>query len=82
MILRLRTLTRLHVCFFLPARIIAGVFGGVIGAQVLSIVADMFTYERRGRAMGIVMGGFAGASILGVIVKQHRLSRLMMVHIL
>ena len=53
----------------LTARIIAGVFGGVIGAQVLSIVADMFTYERRGRAMGIVMGGFAGASILGVPIS-------------
>ena len=53
----------------LAARIIAGLFGGVIGAQVLSIVADMFVYERRGRAMGIVMGGFAGASILGVPIS-------------
>ena len=53
----------------LAARIIAGLFGGVIGAQVLSIVADMFSYERRGRAMGIVMGGFAGASILGVPIS-------------
>ena len=50
----------------LAARIVAGLFGGIIGAQVLSIVADMFTYERRGRAMGAVMGGFAAASILGV----------------
>lgn len=53
----------------LAARIIAGLFGGIIGAQVLSIVADMFVYERRGRAMGIVMGGFAGASILGVPIS-------------
>lgn len=53
----------------LAARIVAGLFGGVIGAQVLSIVADMFVYERRGRAMGIVMGGFAGASILGVPIS-------------
>lgn len=52
--------------FLLAARIVAGLFGGVIGAQVLAIVADMFVYERRGRAMGIVMGGFAGASIIGV----------------
>jgi predicted MFS family arabinose efflux permease len=50
----------------LAARVIAGLFGGVIGAQVLAIVADMFVYERRGRAMGIVMGGFAAASIIGV----------------
>ncbi|MDZ4796505.1 MAG: MFS transporter [Bacteroidota bacterium] len=50
----------------LAARIMAGLFGGIIGAQVLSIVADMFSYERRGRAMGAVMGGFAAATILGV----------------
>jgi len=50
----------------LASRIVAGLFGGIIGAQVLSIVADMFEYERRGRAMGAVMGGFAAASILGV----------------
>ncbi len=50
----------------LGARIVAGLFGGIIGAQVLSIIADMFVYERRGRAMGAVMGGFAAASILGV----------------
>lgn len=50
----------------LTARIVAGLFGGIIGAQVLAIVADMFAYERRGQAMGAVMGGFAAASILGV----------------
>ena len=55
----------------LAARIVAGLFGGIIGAQVLSIVADMFTYERRGRAMGAVMGGFAAASILGVPVSLY-----------
>lgn len=55
----------------LAARIVAGLFGGVIGAQVLSIVADMFSYERRGRAMGAVMGGFAAASILGVPVSLY-----------
>lgn len=55
----------------LTARIIAGLFGGIIGAQVLSIVADMFSYEKRGRAMGAVMGGFAAASILGVPVSLY-----------
>ena len=55
----------------LAARIIAGLFGGIIGAQVLSIVADMFAYERRGRAMGAVMGGFAAASILGVPISLY-----------
>lgn len=55
----------------LAARIIAGLFGGIIGAQVLSIIADMFSYERRGRAMGAVMGGFAAASILGVPISLY-----------
>jgi predicted MFS family arabinose efflux permease len=50
----------------LTARIVAGLFGGIIGAQVFSIVADLFGYERRAQAMGIVMGGFAAASIIGV----------------
>lgn len=50
----------------MAARILAGLFGGIIGAQVFSIVGDMFTYERRGRAMGAVMSAFAVASIIGV----------------
>lgn len=57
--------------FLLASRIVAGLFGGIIGAQVLSIVADMFVYERRGRAMGAVMAGFAGASILGVPISLY-----------
>jgi predicted MFS family arabinose efflux permease len=55
----------------LAARILAGLFGGIIGAQVLSIVADLFTYERRGRAMGAVMSAFAAASILGVPISLY-----------
>ena len=55
----------------LASRIVAGLFGGIIGAQVLSIIADTFEYERRGRAMGAVMGGFAAASILGVPISLY-----------
>lgn len=50
----------------LLSRILAGLFGGLIGAQVLSIVADIFPYERRGSAMGAIMSAFAIASTLGV----------------
>ena len=50
----------------LASRILTGLFGGLIGAQVLSIVADLFGYERRGAAMGAVMSSFAIASTLGV----------------
>jgi predicted MFS family arabinose efflux permease len=52
--------------FLIAARIMAGLFGGLIGAQVLSIVADTFSYERRGRAMGYLMAAFSVASVLGV----------------
>ena len=55
----------------LVARILAGLFGGIIGAQVFSIVADLFAYERRGRAMGAVMSAFAVASILGVPISLY-----------
>ena len=48
------------------ARILAGLFGGLIGAQVLAIISDIFGYERRGMAMGAVMSSFAIASTLGV----------------
>jgi predicted MFS family arabinose efflux permease len=48
------------------ARIVAGLFGGLIGAQVLSIVADTFGYEKRARAMSWLMTAFSFASVLGV----------------
>jgi DHA1 family inner membrane transport protein len=50
----------------LTARLLAGTFGGLIGAQVLAIVSDMFVYEQRGRAMGAVMSSFSIASTIGV----------------
>ncbi len=48
------------------ARIFTGLFGGVIGATVLSIVGDVIPFERRGQAMGIVMAAFSVASVFGV----------------
>ena len=50
----------------LLSRIVAGIFGGLIGAQVLSIVADLVPYQRRGAAMGIIMAAFSVASVFGV----------------
>lgn len=52
--------------FLIGARIMAGLFGGLIGAQVLSIVADTFVYEKRGRAMGSLMAAFSVASVAGI----------------
>jgi predicted MFS family arabinose efflux permease len=52
--------------FLMLARVVTGLFGGLIGAQVLSIIADIFPYEKRGRAMGSIFMAFAAASVFGV----------------
>src|ERR1041385_6673545 len=52
--------------FLLGARVIAGTFGGILGATILAIVSDLIPYERRGTAMGIVMTSFSLAQIAGV----------------
>lgn len=50
----------------LLARVITGLFGGLIGAQVLSIIADTFPYNKRAQAMSVVFMAFSLASIFGV----------------
>jgi predicted MFS family arabinose efflux permease len=52
--------------FFLAARIFTGLFGGIAGAVILSIVGDIIPLERRARGMGILMSGFALAAVAGV----------------
>jgi predicted MFS family arabinose efflux permease len=48
------------------ARILAGVFGGVLSALSHTIVADAVPFERRGRAMSIVMTSFSVSTVAGV----------------
>jgi predicted MFS family arabinose efflux permease len=50
----------------MAARVLTGLFGGLIGAQVLSIIADTFAYEKRGRAMATIFMAFSVASVFGV----------------
>lgn len=50
----------------ISARIVAGFFGGIIGAIVLSILTDIAPEQHRGHATGIVMAGFSAAAALGV----------------
>src|SRR5690606_22517956 len=50
------------------ARIVAGVFGGPATSVCLSILTDAIPVERRGRAMGRVMGAFSVASVVGIPV--------------
>jgi predicted MFS family arabinose efflux permease len=48
------------------ARIVTGVFGGVIGSIVMAIVADLFPLKMRGRVMGLVQAAFSAAQVLGL----------------
>jgi predicted MFS family arabinose efflux permease len=48
------------------ARIITGLFGGVIGSISMAIVADLFTIQQRGRVMGFIQMGFGASQILGI----------------
>jgi len=57
------------------ARVLAGAFGGVLSALSQTIVADVVPFERRGRAMGIVMTSFSVSTVagvpLGLILAEH-----------
>ena len=57
--------------FLFAARILTGFFGGMIAAQVFSIVADIFVYEKRGRAMGAIFMAFSIASVFGVPISLY-----------
>ncbi|MBN1209907.1 MAG: MFS transporter [Myxococcaceae bacterium] len=48
------------------ARVFAGLFGGPATSLAMAIVAELVPVERRGRAMGAVMGAFSVASVVGV----------------
>lgn len=50
----------------LAGRLLAGGFGGVIGATILTIVGDAFPPARRATATGAIMSAFSVASIAGV----------------
>jgi len=52
--------------FLLAARILTGLFGGVIGSIVFSITTDLFPYHARGQVMGIIQTAFAASQILGI----------------
>lgn len=52
----------------LMARIVTGIFGGVIGSIVLAIATDMFIPELRGRVMGVIQTAFGASQVLGLPV--------------
>lgn len=52
--------------FLLMARIVTGIFGGVLGSVGFAIITDLFKMEVRGRVMGFVQMAFAGSQVLGL----------------
>jgi predicted MFS family arabinose efflux permease len=50
----------------LIARIVTGIFGGVIGSISMAIITDIFSLQQRGKVMGFVQMAFAGSQILGI----------------
>jgi predicted MFS family arabinose efflux permease len=54
--------------FLLIARIITGIFGGVIGSIGFAIITDLFKLQVRGRVMGYVQMAFGVSQIMGIPV--------------
>jgi len=48
------------------ARIITGLFGGVIGSISMAIITDLFSLQQRGRVMGFIQMGFGASQVLGI----------------
>ncbi|WP_299988270.1 MFS transporter [uncultured Pontibacter sp.] len=60
----------------LLARVVAGGFGGVLGALVLAIIGDAIPEQRRGAATGRVMAAFSVASIAGIPIGLYLASEM------
>ncbi len=55
----------------LLARIVTGLFGGVIGSIVLAIATDLFAPQLRGRVMGYIQTAFGASQVLGLPVALY-----------
>ncbi len=55
----------------IAARIITGIFGGVIGSISMAIVADLFLPQQRGRVMGFLQMGFGSSQVLGIPISLY-----------
>lgn len=55
----------------IAARIITGLFGGVIGSVSMAIIGDIFDIHHRGRVMGFIQMGFGASQVLGVPVSMY-----------
>lgn len=57
------------------ARIITGLFGGVIGSISMAIITDLFSLQQRGRVMGFIQMGFGASQVLGVPIGLYIASK-------
>lgn len=55
----------------LAARIITGLFGGVIGSISMAIITDLFDIHHRGRVMGFIQMGFGASQVLGIPISLY-----------
>lgn len=58
------------------ARIITGIFGGLVGSICFAILTDLFETNQRGRAMGFLQMASAGSQILGLPLALYLASEL------
>jgi predicted MFS family arabinose efflux permease len=59
----------------LLARVVTGLFGGVIGSVVLAIATDLFPLQMRGRVMGVIQTAFAASQVLGIPIGLYLSNR-------
>ncbi len=59
----------------LLARVVTGLFGGVIGSIVLAISTDLFPPQMRGRVMGTIQTAFAASQVLGIPIGLYLSNR-------
>jgi len=59
----------------LAARVVAGLFGGVIASISYAIVADLFPLASRGRVMGTIQSAFAASQVMGIPIGLYLANR-------
>ncbi|MFL6707355.1 MAG: MFS transporter [Massilia sp.] len=59
----------------LAARIVTGLFGGVIGSVVLAIATDLFAPQLRGRVMAVIQTAFSASQVMGIPVALYLSNR-------
>lgn len=55
-----------HLLVF--ARLVTGLFAGVVGSVSFAIITDVFPLHMRGRVMGVIQTAFAASTVLGIPV--------------